>query len=46
MTVAKEEVWIWKQAGDYDRRTAAEESIYYERFHDLFDLVGQKEELS
>ena len=38
MTV-DEKVWIWKQVGAYDRRTAAEESIYYERYHDLLDLV-------
>jgi ubiquinone/menaquinone biosynthesis C-methylase UbiE len=31
--------WIWDRAGDYDRRTAAEEGIYYERYHDLLDLV-------
>jgi len=46
MTVGEEKVWIWKQAGDYDRRMAAEEGIYYKRYHDLLDLVGQKEGLS
>jgi putative AdoMet-dependent methyltransferase len=39
MTVDQEKTWIWKQAGAYDRLTAAEISIYYERYHDLLDLV-------
>lgn len=34
-----EKTWIWAEAGDYDRYTSAEESIYYERYHDLLDLV-------
>jgi hypothetical protein len=43
MTLPEGDVWIWKQAGDYERRTAVEEGIYHERYHDLLDLVGQKE---
>jgi len=34
-----EKTWIWTQAGDYDRWTAAEEGLYYERYNDLLDLV-------
>jgi putative AdoMet-dependent methyltransferase len=34
-----EKTWIWAEAGNYDRYTSAEESIYYERYHDLLDLV-------
>jgi putative AdoMet-dependent methyltransferase len=39
MTASEEKTWIWKQVGDYDRKTAGEEGIYYERYHDLLDLV-------
>ena len=39
MTVPEEKKWIWKRVGAYDRLTAAEISIYYERYHDLLDLV-------
>ncbi|MGD9146317.1 MAG: class I SAM-dependent methyltransferase [Anaerolineae bacterium] len=34
-----EKTWIWEEAGDYDRWTAAERGLYYERYHDLLDLV-------
>jgi ubiquinone/menaquinone biosynthesis C-methylase UbiE len=39
MTAEPEKQWVWAAAGDYDRWTASEESIYYERYHDLLDLV-------
>jgi ubiquinone/menaquinone biosynthesis C-methylase UbiE len=39
MMQIEEKSWIWEQAGDYDRWTAAEEGIYYERYNDLLDLV-------
>lgn len=31
--------WIWKVPGSYDARTAAEWGLYYERYHDLLDMV-------
>lgn len=31
--------WIWSEPGGYDRWTAAEACIYYERYNDLLDLV-------
>ena len=31
--------WIWSEPGRYDRWTAAEACIYYERYNDLLDLV-------
>ena len=34
-----DKTWVWKEAGDYDRRTAGEFGLYYERYHDLLDLV-------
>jgi putative AdoMet-dependent methyltransferase len=34
-----EKSWVWDKAGDYDRWTAAEEGLYYERYNDLLDLV-------
>jgi putative AdoMet-dependent methyltransferase len=39
MTENTEKQWIWKQAGNYDRWTSAEWGLYYERYHDLLDLV-------
>jgi ubiquinone/menaquinone biosynthesis C-methylase UbiE len=39
MTDNAEKTWIWQEAGDYDRRTAAEAGLYYERYNDLLDLV-------
>lgn len=36
---AEEKTWVWEEAGDYDRWTAAEEGLYYERYNDLLDLV-------
>jgi putative AdoMet-dependent methyltransferase len=39
MTDAREKTWVWEEAGDYDRWTASEEGLYYERYHDLLDLV-------
>ncbi len=39
MTEETEKTWIWKQAGNYDRWTSAEWGLYYERYHDLLDLV-------
>jgi len=39
MTMDEEKAWIWKQVGNYDQLTANEVSIYYERYHDLLDLV-------
>jgi putative AdoMet-dependent methyltransferase len=32
-------MWVWGEPGNYDRRTAGEVSIYYERYNDLLDLV-------
>jgi ubiquinone/menaquinone biosynthesis C-methylase UbiE len=34
-----EKSWVWDKAGDYDRWTAAEAGLYYERYNDLLDLV-------
>lgn len=31
--------WIWNSPGNYDARTAAERGLYYERYHDLLDMV-------
>jgi putative AdoMet-dependent methyltransferase len=39
MTEDREKRWVWEQAGDYDRRTSAEQGLYYERYNDLLDLV-------
>jgi putative AdoMet-dependent methyltransferase len=39
MMESGEKSWIWEQAGDYDRWTFAEVGLYYERYHDLLDLV-------
>jgi len=39
MTDDGEKTWIWEQAGNYDRWTSAERCLYYERYHDLLDLV-------
>lgn len=39
MTADGEKSWIWEQAGDYDRWTFNEWGLYYERYHDLLDLV-------
>jgi ubiquinone/menaquinone biosynthesis C-methylase UbiE len=39
MTDNAEKAWVWQEAGDYDRWTAAEAGIYYERYNDLLDLV-------
>jgi ubiquinone/menaquinone biosynthesis C-methylase UbiE len=35
----QQKAWIWSEPGRYDRRTAAEACIYYERYNDLLDLV-------
>jgi ubiquinone/menaquinone biosynthesis C-methylase UbiE len=35
----RQRAWVWTEAGDYDRWTAAEACIYYERYNDLLDLV-------
>jgi ubiquinone/menaquinone biosynthesis C-methylase UbiE len=39
MTNTEEKSWVWKQVGNYDRWTAAELGLYYERYHDLLDLA-------
>ncbi|MFN2218407.1 MAG: class I SAM-dependent methyltransferase [Anaerolineae bacterium] len=39
MNSGEEKTWIWEKVGAYDRLTAAEFGIYYERYHDLLDLV-------
>jgi len=39
MTEDRDKQWVWEQAGDYDRWTSAEWGLYYERYHDLLDLV-------
>ncbi|MFN2184624.1 MAG: hypothetical protein ACK2UU_11565, partial [Anaerolineae bacterium] len=39
MNSDEEKTWIWEKVGAYDRLTAAEFGIYYERYHDLLDLV-------
>ncbi len=39
MSDAREKTWIWQEASDYDLRTRTEEGLYYERYHDLLDLV-------
>jgi ubiquinone/menaquinone biosynthesis C-methylase UbiE len=39
MKSGEEKAWVWKQVGIYDRLTAAEAGLYYERYHDLLDLV-------
>jgi putative AdoMet-dependent methyltransferase len=39
MTGDRDKRWVWEEAGDYDRWTASEEGLYYERYHDLLDLV-------
>jgi putative AdoMet-dependent methyltransferase len=39
MSDAREKTWIWQEAGNYDLRTRAERGLYYERYHDLLDLV-------
>jgi ubiquinone/menaquinone biosynthesis C-methylase UbiE len=40
MSSAREQSWIWQEPGDYDRWTAAEESLYYEAYDDLLELVS------
>ena len=39
MSHNQEKTWVWEKAGDYDRRTSSEAGLYYERYHDLLDLV-------
>jgi ubiquinone/menaquinone biosynthesis C-methylase UbiE len=39
MTEDRGQSWIWQEAGDYDRWTAAERGLYYERYSDILDLV-------
>ena len=39
MTEHEEKSWIWQRVGIYDRLTSAEVGLYYERYHDLLDLV-------
>jgi len=39
MTADEEKAWIWEQVGRYDQQTSAEVGLYYERYHDLLDLV-------
>lgn len=39
MNSDEEKTWIWEKVGAYDRLTSAEFGIYYERYHDLLDLV-------
>ena len=39
MTESEDKNWVWKRVGIYDRLTAAEVGLYYERYHDLLDLV-------
>jgi putative AdoMet-dependent methyltransferase len=39
LNTGEEKTWIWKQVGAYDRLTTSEVGIYYERYHDLLDLV-------
>ena len=39
MTDTKDKSWIWERVGIYDRLTSAEVGLYYERYHDLLDLV-------
>jgi len=39
MTADEEKVWIWDRVGAYDRITSSEVGLYYERYHDLLDLV-------
>lgn len=34
-----DKTWIWDRPGNYDRWTADEVGLYYERYHDLLDLV-------
>jgi putative AdoMet-dependent methyltransferase len=34
-----DKTWVWDEPGDYDRWTTAEVGLYYERYHDLLDLV-------
>ncbi len=39
MTAEEEKTWIWNRVGAYDRITSSEVGLYYERYHDLLDLV-------
>ena len=39
MTGTEDKNWVWEKVGNYDRWTAAELGLYYERYHDLLDLV-------
>jgi ubiquinone/menaquinone biosynthesis C-methylase UbiE len=39
MMATEEKSWVWKRVGIYDRLTSAEVGLYYERYHDLLDLV-------
>jgi ubiquinone/menaquinone biosynthesis C-methylase UbiE len=34
-----EKSWVWPKVGDYDLWTGNEVGLYYERYHDLLDLV-------
>lgn len=34
-----DKTWVWNKPGNYDRWTAGEVGIYYERYHDLLDFV-------
>jgi len=34
-----EKTWVWEAAGNYDQITSSETGLYYERYHDLLDLV-------
>jgi len=39
MNESGDKSWIWQRVGIYDRLTSAEVGLYYERYHDLLDLV-------
>ncbi len=39
MTADEEKTWVWNRVGAYDRITSSEVGLYYERYHDLLDLV-------
>lgn len=39
MMTTEDKSWVWERVGNYDRWTAAEMGLYYERYHDLLDLV-------
>ena len=42
MSNEREQSWIWQEAGDYDRWTAAEWGLYYERYDDLLERVSAR----